>query len=209
MRAFEVTATTHEATRPLSNDQGNLLNICVNSFYVNLLGALDNLAWASTFELRLLENPDEDDWDTRRFCSLTSDDFRSSISDVRPSIGVLIARMQDWLREVKRFRDPATHRLPLSIVPGVMSDVEEAQYLDLQRRAWQLMGEHRIEEAEELFEVAATVGCFVPYLDGPLALDGSYVVAPQLMAEDQRKFLDFVHQWVGEMRKPPLATSTR
>jgi hypothetical protein len=199
----EVTATTHEATGPLSNDQGNLLNICVNSFYVNLLGALDNLAWASTFELGLLKNPSEDDADTRHFCSLASGDFRRRISGVRPSIGVLVADMQGWLREVKRFRDPATHRLPLSIMPGVMTDVEETEYRGLYQRAWDLMLEHRVEEAEQYFEAASAVGRFFPYLDGPTAMDGSYIVAPQLMADDQRKFLDFTHRWVGEMRAPP------
>jgi hypothetical protein len=198
----EVTATSHEKSHPLSTDEGHLLNICVNSFYVNLLGALDNLAWASTFELAHLPSPNEEDQASRRFCSLASDDFRGRVSEIRPSIGALVAGLQGWLREVKRFRDPAAHRLPLSIVPGIMTYEEANEYRALYQRAWDAMLSDQTEESDKLFEAAATVGRFVPYLDGPLAADGSYLVAPQLMASDQRQFLRFTHHWVSEMRQP-------
>ena len=195
----EITAASEEKHHPLTTDEGNLLNVCVNSFYLNLLGALDNLAWASTFELALLVSPKEEDWASRRFCSLGSEEFLRRVSEVQPAVGALVAGLQDWLREVKRFRDPAAHRLPLSIVPGVMTDGEATQYRDLYQRAWDALLGHNGDESEELFEAAALVGRFVPYLDGPLAPDGSYLVAPQLMADDQRRFLDFTHRWVGAM----------
>jgi hypothetical protein len=197
----EIVATSHEKKHPLTTEEGHLLNICLNSFYVNMLGALDNIAWASTFELALRANPREDDWGSRTFCTLSSKAFRDAVSSALPPLGAIVDGLQDWLRDIKRFRDPAAHRLPLSIIPGIMTEEEAARYRDVYQRAWDALLENNIDESDKLFAEANKIGRFIPYLDGPLGADGSYHVAPQLMADDQRRFLDFAHHWVVEMRR--------
>jgi hypothetical protein len=100
----EILATAKEEQKPLDAQRLNLQNICLNSYYLNLLGALDNLAWAITYELHLLPTIDETKDDVRKFCSLTGKRFRTALRDRRPAFADWLVERSAWIRDVKRFR---------------------------------------------------------------------------------------------------------
>lgn len=102
------------------------LNTHLNSYYINLAGALDNLAWALSFELKLRDPLSENEWKSRRFCTMTRPEFSTFLDRARPGAAAVIGQLASWLSEVKEFRDPAAHRLPLTVVAAVLdaTDVE-------------------------------------------------------------------------------------
>lgn len=192
----EIYATAMEEEKPLEDDKLTLLNICLNSYYLNLLGALDNLAWGSTFELHLLANIDENDLAPRRFCTLANPKFVESISQRNVAFKDFLTTKQAWIQEVKRFRDPAAHRLPLAIVRGVMTEEEGQRYRELWEASTQALLDDRWEESEALRSEAERLGKFVPYLDGPRAPGEGIYIVPNQMAADQREFLSVTHTFI-------------
>lgn len=184
-------------TRPRDPYQVARLNISLNSFYLNLLGALDNLAWAAAYEMGLLEVIDESDRVTRFFCSSSSPEFREALARKRPASEGLLAQLQPWLVEVKVFRDPAAHRLPLAMAPGILSPEEGAQYADLHKRAGTAAVEDRWDDYETLIGEANNLGRFLPLLVNPRADKGGIYIVPNQIAADQRRFLDFTHSFLA------------
>ncbi len=196
---IEILATAKEEQPPLGSHQLTLLNICLNSYYLNLLGALDNLAWAATYDLRLLPTIDETRSKVRKFCSLTNEQFIAAIRTQNASLGDLLLDRQVWIQDVKRFRDPAAHRLPLAIVRGIMTDEEGRRYQELTTASWCALLEHRWEESEALQAQADQIGRFVPLLDGPRAPDEGIYIVPNQMAADQRAFLQLTHDFLKHL----------
>jgi hypothetical protein len=193
---IEILATSHEETKPLASDRLNLLNVCLNSFYLNLLGALDNLAWATTWELGLLDSIDESADTVRKFCTIVGKRFLLAISAQDATFGTWLGAQKSWILEVKKFRDPAAHRLPLAIVRGIMTEEEGQRYQELTRQSFDALLAHRWEESEALQAEADALGTFVPYLDGPRAVNNGIYIVPNQMAADQRMFLTFTHDFL-------------
>jgi hypothetical protein len=193
---IEILAASHEETKPLASDRLNLLNVCLNSFYLNLLGALDNLAWATTWELGLLPSIDESADDVRKFCSIIGKRFLTAVGARDKNFGKWLDAQKPWILEVKKFRDPAAHRLPLAIVRGIMTEEEGQRYQELTKQSFEALLAHRWEESEALQAEADGLGTFVPYLDGPRAVNNGIYIVPNQMAADQRMFLSFTHEFL-------------
>lgn len=73
-----------EKTRPprkkaLSPYLATELCVHVNAYYVNLRGALDNMAWALIYEAALKSPVNEDDWKTRQYCDLFRREFLNDL----------------------------------------------------------------------------------------------------------------------------------
>jgi hypothetical protein len=198
---IEILATSHEETKPLASDRLNLLNICLNSFYLNLLGALDNLAWASTWELGLLDSIDESVDEVRKFCSMGGKRFLQALSARDVAFGKWLSEQKPWIIEVKKFRDPAAHRLPLAIVRGLMTEEEGERYQELSQQSFDATLAGRWQESEALQAEADALGKFVPYLDGPRAANNGIYIVPNQMAADQRRFLSFTSDFLRHLAR--------
>ena len=183
------------------------LNICLNSFYMNLLGALDNLAWATAHEFTLLPVIAESDDGTRKFCGLDRKKFATALKKHRPAAESVLAGIQTWIIDVKKFRDPAAHRLPLSMPPGVMTVEEGERYRALHEQAMTALLAGKHEEYDALSSKANALGRFVPLLNKPRGPDDSVYVVPAQMAADQRRFLKFVNDYLP-LFDEPLADAT-
>jgi hypothetical protein len=196
---LEILATAKEEQKPLESQRLNLQNICLNSYYLNLLGALDNLAWALTHEFHLLPIIDESKDDVRRFCSLTSKRFTAILRDRHPEFADWLIERSSWISDVKRFRDPAAHRLPLAIVRGIMTEEEGQRYRELSKQSWDALLSDQWEESARLQTEADALGRFVPLLDGPRGPDEGIYIVPNQMAADQRAFLALAHGFVQHL----------
>lgn len=123
------------AEGPLDIYLATKLSLLINAYYLNLAGSLDNLAWAIAYHHSLWEPIDENDRKQRRNVQLMGREFLDAIS--RKGLGnlnCLLCSLKDWYWEMREFRDPAAHRIPITVPPAVYSesDIEEMQRLDFE-----------------------------------------------------------------------------
>lgn len=135
-----------KANGPLSSYLASRLTLLINAYYLNLAGSLDNLAWSIVYQHALREPVDEDCHKQRRFARLLGQEFLHSL----PGMGLDELRQKlepkrEWYREMKEFRDPAAHRIPILVPCSLYSeaDVGEQRRLDSEAAKLFALGEHR------------------------------------------------------------------
>jgi hypothetical protein len=161
----------------------------LNAYYLNLTAAFDNLAWGIAFELSLAETLSESDWDSRRFCTLTTWRFREALTRVRPTLAAPLESLAHWLDETKAYRDPAAHRLPLSLVSALFSPEDAAQHQRLSSLAAEAVGREDLDEWGRLVHERSLLGRFLPILSAYFGPEGEFIAAPNQIAFDQVEFL--------------------
>jgi hypothetical protein len=155
-----------QRTTPLSDDDRNELTLHLNSFYFHIRGALDNLAWCLAYEFQILGEVKEAENAFQAKVSLFGNPFQKGLEKrAIPFVGLLKA-LSDWWKEVKTFRDPVAHRIPLYAIPSVLSEAEATQYREALDRATTLLVQGNLEEAEILLDKAGGIGSYVPVFSG-------------------------------------------
>lgn len=151
-------------TEVLSVEECEWLNILLNSFYVQMRGALDNLAWALHYQWDLLGVGDETDPDVQRRCYLFSNSLLGQLETHLPELTRTLRAQSNWASEFKQLRDPAAHRIPLYAVPG-FATVEEAQAANGHwQRSLQLIQRGQFEAALHAAASATQLGRYEPIL---------------------------------------------
>ena len=112
------------------------VNVHVNSFYSNLAGSLDNLAWTLFYEFQLQRNPDEDTNEHRRYCGLFKTQFLTDLEAHKPELVAKLEKYVDWRRNVSKFRDPGAHRIPLYVPPGIVDPKDQERFSQLYSKAF-------------------------------------------------------------------------
>ena len=124
-RIFLRENTRRADQRPLDPYLASEISVHLNSYYLNVCGAFDNLAWSLTYECSLLSGANEEQGRSRRFCNLFGDAFIASlVTSGHDDLARLLQSQRDWGRELKEIRDPAAHRISLYAAPGVVRDTE-------------------------------------------------------------------------------------
>lgn len=144
--------------KPLSADVATEAAFHLNGYYLNLRGALDNLAWVLQIELRLLPGIDGSSSRGRTSIHLFGKKFINKLDNAAPRLASHVSSMKEWGLDLANLRDPAAHRIPLYVPPGVMTSqdqVAEFRRLDALSGAPEekLGGKRRIEimlEAQQL-----------------------------------------------------------
>lgn len=135
----------------------------LNLLYLNIAASLDNLAWALAYQYALLPNLDEEDRGCRRFVGLMNPRFQEKLHQVNQGdLADALASFADWYRELRDFRDPAAHRIPLSVPHSVYSsaDVVERKNLDQDAAKHFAEDEHELG-MEKIFQMAG-LGTYFP-----------------------------------------------
>lgn len=101
--------------------------IFLNSFYLNVAGALDNLAWIIQHEFNIIEGADEKS-KKRNKVVLYHKEFLEGLKKIDASTVDFILQYYDWYKELKEFRDPAAHRIPLLLPHGIIFDNHKQDY---------------------------------------------------------------------------------
>lgn len=121
------------ANGPLSSYLATQLTLLLNAYYLNLAGSLDNLAWALVYHHELEININEDDPKQRKFAQLLDKNFLQKIKQRGlTSLHSKIQEFRDWYWDMREFRDPAAHRIPV-LVPGAIyteKDIVEMNRLE-------------------------------------------------------------------------------
>lgn len=118
---------------PLDNENASWLKLLLNSYYINLRAALDNLAWFINYEFKLQENIIEEagKGNSFSFTDLFGKEFLSKLKDVKQPIVEELEKHKDWYIDLKKFRDPAAHRIPLAFVQSFVTENESDKLKEL------------------------------------------------------------------------------
>lgn len=159
---IELDETTHNRTEPLSIYQSDQVCLLINSYYINICGSMDNLAWALLYKLNP-KNIDENNCDHRKLATLSNLTFKNQLkSNGLIKLTESLNNLQDWIADLKKFRDPSAHRIPLIISPSILSKIDLAKYTDLDQEAADLISNGRRSEGMEKFYEKCSLGTFSP-----------------------------------------------
>ena len=121
------------ADGPLNSYLASKLTLLINAYYLNIAGSLDNLAWAIAYHHSLWAPIDENDKKQRRNAHLMNRQFLDAISAKGlANLNARLCSLKDWYWEMREFRDPAAHRIPITVPCAIYSesDIQEMQRLD-------------------------------------------------------------------------------
>ena len=107
--------------KPLNLGEVEHANIYVNALYLNLRGALDNLAWVIATALDVFPTLSEAST-SRKMVDLFHRKFRSRLKEIDQELHDRLGPFEDWYNELRGLRDPAAHRIPLYIPPSVITE---------------------------------------------------------------------------------------
>lgn len=148
----------------LSADAATEAALHLNGYYLNLRGALDNLAWILQLEFQLLPGTTEE-YGARMSVHLFGDKFLKAIGGQSERHANHLLGMKSWGLDLAALRDPAAHRIPLYVPPGAITSQEqldEFRRLDNLSSApeSELGGKRRIDIMTEAQQVASFAPVF-------------------------------------------------
>lgn len=193
-----------EKTRPphkklLDHHLATELGTHVNGYYINLRGSLDNLAWALIFELALKSPADENNPKTRRYCDLLGRDFLSDLKQKDANLAGVVEGRLGWGINLKEFRDPAAHRIPLYIPPGVMAGQDLDKFKRLDDLASKSEEERGGRSRYEILMEARSLARFEPVLVASTAAGLRQYSLPGQLAQDHKTFLEIAGAIVSSL----------
>ena len=99
--------------------------VYIQSFVMNVFGALDNLAWIWVSEKPLTVSKKQTGLDPK--CKTVRGSFSQEMRDY-------LASLDAWFAHIIDFRDALAHRIPLYIPPYIVSEKDDAAYEALEAR---------------------------------------------------------------------------
>ncbi|WP_420454907.1 hypothetical protein [Rubrivirga sp.] len=200
----------------LEGNQTVRLSLFLGAFYLNLIGALDNLAWTLQYEFELFDGVQEEEPGRRNSIGLFKPGFLEKLGALNPDLASGLRRHKPWFLEVTSIRDPAAHRIPPGFMTGQIAPDDIPEFERLMAEAKQsfadaeqmdrtseegdefdfdaMMAEHKrfmnlIMRGYELRHEAESLSTFSPLIV-KFSPDGHEIAwAPSLLARDQNRFI--------------------
>lgn len=152
-----------KSDEPLNPHLAIKLALFLNAYYLNLAGSLDNLAWALAYQHNLMNEIDEDNSGHRRLAQLVNRDFLNLLRENNlESLCTLLEPIQAWYWDVRKFRDPGAHRIPLIVPRSVGSEDDEQRAKELDEQAAELISSGNWESGVDLQQQSFNVGQHKP-----------------------------------------------
>lgn len=116
-----------QGDRRLEPEQSVRLSLFLGAFYLNLVGALDNLAWAMAHEHHVDGRADEEGRG-RTSVGLFKAGFLKTLAVSNADLAARLTAYKPWFSSVTSMRDPAAHRIPPGFVSGHISDADRPEF---------------------------------------------------------------------------------
>lgn len=182
---------------PLNSENASWLKLLLNSYYINLRGALDNLAWFLNYEFKLQEKIIEDGGkgNSFSFTDLFGKDFSAKLKSVKQTLAEELEHHKDWYIDLKKIRDPAAHRIPLSFVQGVVTENESDKLKELISESELIIKEFskgnfsKLDEAIKNQNNFSKLGHFQPIIVTSQGSKYELKSIPQQIDKDHKEFL--------------------
>lgn len=172
-----------DRTDPLPHEGVDEVARDLNVIYINVRGLLDNLAWAALHTAGSEQSRRAPNVRVGLFAPLIGND--EGLSDLANAL----LPYRAWHTELADRRDPAAHRIPLSVAPSVLSP-EEAEEFQALNGKWQATLAEAVTDALErkidsdafdragaIFEQMGRIGQFFPWFHHHYS-DGHYAIYP-------------------------------
>jgi hypothetical protein len=175
--------------KPISPYAATDLATHLNALYLNLCGALDNLAWALQHERSLLTGVTEEGRGRLRV-GLFSESFLAALEAVAPNLEASLRHHATWHTELRSLRDPGAHRIPIYAVPGIMNEQQGAEAIRLSEESARRFLEGKHEEGMELMFLSTNLGTYQPLM--ALSHEGRFELRNMLpqVAHDEEHFIE-------------------
>ena len=161
-------STPPDREEPLAQEETDQTAADLNSIYINLRGALDNVAVTILHEAHFgtLNVFDE---------NLATLFWKTTLAVIPEPFKTDLLQHRAWNKELKDRRDPVAHRIPLSVPPAIISKSYGDEYHKLNESLWQLAGSGEFETAFTRLNEIERLGRFIPFFlhhpkDGYVAL---------------------------------------
>ncbi len=185
---------------PLDFENASWLKLLLNSYYINLRGALDNMAWFLNYELELQENIIEEagKGSSFGFTDLFGKEFSLKLKGIKYSLSEELEKHKDWYHDLKKYRDPAAHRIPLAFVQRVITENESAKLKKLISDSEQMNkgfsegNFSKLDEAIKNQNDFAKLGSFLPLIVTSQGSRFEFNSAPHQIDKDHKEFLSIV-----------------
>ena len=163
-RLFLAKCCSQFRKKPLSPYEATESAIHLNAYYLNLCGALDNLAWVLQHEWQLLPSVTEDK--NRNKCGLFKEDFLGSLNSRNLELMNLFGQYKNWAKRLTDFRDPAAHRIPIYVPPSVITTQEQIDKFSSVLDQSNISSSFEIGDKpiSEIYQEAQAVGNFEPLM---------------------------------------------
>ena len=167
-------------SKPFDPYETTRINILLNAFYLNILGAIDNLSWVIQHEFNLINGATESN-SKKHGIGFFKKEFKKSLNKSDPDMVKETNNFQNWHDEIKNFRDSAAHRIPLFCPARVINSEDDEElsntrnnflnqdyskdrkaYMNAQRELYQVgkfqpIFVHVSEESETIYPLSRTV----------------------------------------------------
>ena len=140
-----------DRNEPLMPDDGNETSNDLNAIYINIRGAMDNFAWCLQYILG--------DANSLNLLPAQIGLFNPVFlrQDAMRQIDKLLEPFKSWNKNFKERRDPAAHRVPLSIIRQILDPASQSQFREIGQRVSQFeanlyhaIGEKDYAESEKI-----------------------------------------------------------
>lgn len=182
---------------PLDFEKASWLKLLLNSYYINLRGALDNLAWFINYEFRLQEKVIEEAGrgNSFGFTDLFGKEFLVRLKNINHTLATELEKRKDWYNDLKKFRDPASHRIPLAFVQGIITESETDKLKELISE-WEKINKElssgdfsKLDEAIQNQTGISKLGRFQPIIVTSQGSKYEFNSAPQQIDKDHKEFI--------------------
>lgn len=148
-----------EREEPLSSEELNLSSLHINSIYLHIRGTLDNLAWAIWFKVNHSKAEELETKPTN--VGIFNENILEVLNGVE--LGKILTSKKKWGFELKERRDPAAHRMPLTITGSFLTPAEGNIYRDLNQKAVKSAINEDYKNSTYYYNEMAKVGKFHPF----------------------------------------------
>lgn len=182
---------------PLNFENASWLKLLLNSYYINLRGALDNLAWFLNYEFKLQESIIEEagKGSSFSFTVLFGKEFSVKLKNIKQTLSEELEKHKDWHIDLKKYRDPAAHRIPLAFVQGLVTE-NESDKLKKLASEWELINKEfskgdfsQLDEAIKNQNDFSILGHFQPIIVTSQGSKYEFNSAPKQIDKDHNEFL--------------------
>jgi hypothetical protein len=125
-----------EREEPINVVEGRAITRDLNVVYINIVGLIDNLAWAAFHEKApaALEGlqPTQIGLFTRALAR----------TDELHALSAALEGYRGWFEELRTRRDPAAHRIPLYVPPALLNEAQAQEHERLAQQANEVIQRH-------------------------------------------------------------------
>jgi len=176
------------------------VTVMIQSFYINVFGAIDNLARVWVYEANVTRPNDDPLPD--RFIGFTARN-RYVRDSLTPKMTAYLARVADWFEYLENYRNALAHRIPLYIPPRQVNQAEADETKRLEEEIALAYRERRIEDVGPLRARQINLGRFEPVIMHSFGEGARPVRFHAQMLNDYSTVVEFAETVLGEIDALP------